>query len=94
MTYVYRSLVSDSSLRVLEVLCAKQSEEISVLLHHVDWVDNPQYEAISYVWGDPTVKVPIPCQGKVLEVTPNLKEALLQFRYHDRSRFCWADALW
>ncbi|KAF2022703.1 heterokaryon incompatibility, partial [Setomelanomma holmii] len=47
--------------------------------------DHPPYIALSYTWGDPNDTVPVLCNGRVIAVTRNLKEALWQFR-EDRKR--------
>ena len=49
---------------------------------------HPQYEAISYVWGGPTITVPILCNGRILDITANLKSAFLRVRYSDLPRIC------
>lgn len=38
------------------------------------------YDALSYVWGDQSTKVPISCDGSVIYVTTNLHAALVRFR--------------
>jgi hypothetical protein len=45
----------------------------------------PPYIALSYTWGDPNDTVPVLCDGRVIDVTRNFKEALWQFR-EDRKR--------
>jgi hypothetical protein len=47
--------------------------------------DYPPYIALSYTWGNPNDTVPVLCNGRVIAVTRNLKEALWQFR-EDRKR--------
>ncbi|KAF2008541.1 hypothetical protein BU24DRAFT_322258, partial [Aaosphaeria arxii CBS 175.79] len=41
---------------------------------------HPDYIALSYTWGDPKVTVPVLCDGKIINITGNLKEALWQLR--------------
>jgi len=55
----------------------------------------PEYEAISYVWGDCTNPVFVICdtQGGMLRVPPNLKAALLRFRIADKPRTLWMDSI-
>ncbi|KAL9596066.1 MAG: hypothetical protein Q9219_006052 [cf. Caloplaca sp. 3 TL-2023] len=55
--------------------------------------DTPSYEAISYVWGDPTVTSQIICNDRNVDITSNLNKALQRFRYDGHERFLWADAL-
>jgi hypothetical protein len=47
--------------------------------------NHPPYIALSYTWGDTNDTVPVLCNGRVIAVTRNLKEALWQFR-EDRKR--------
>ncbi|KAH6706404.1 heterokaryon incompatibility protein-domain-containing protein [Leptodontidium sp. MPI-SDFR-AT-0119] len=53
----------------------------------------PKYEAISYVWGDPTITAPISLDGVSVEVTTNLETALRYFRLETEVRILWADAI-
>jgi Heterokaryon incompatibility protein (HET) len=54
----------------------------------------PSYEAFSYVWGNAFArKAEIMCNGKVLKVTPNLKDALQRLRLKTCSRLVWVDAI-
>ena len=95
--YQYADLPNETSFRVLELLPGKDDDPISCLLHMADRSQPsnvPPFEAISYAWGDPTIKAPVICHGKRVNVTQNLHCALTHFRHHDRSRFMWADALW
>jgi hypothetical protein len=49
-------------------------------LRKVSLDDNPQYWAVSYVWGDTGDRVPICVEGSVFLVTRNLAEALKRVR--------------
>lgn len=55
--------------------------------------DNPTYEALSYVWGDPRVTKPIDLHGHPFPVTSNLFSALKHLRLRDTERVLWVDAL-
>lgn len=56
--------------------------------------DEPQYEAVSYVWGDSAgVKKPIEIAGTVMEVTSNLEVALRYLRLPSAARTLWIDQL-
>lgn len=65
--------------------------EIQLSIHELEHA--PEYDALSYVWGDPNDRTSIRCNGKVLQITKNLKAALRKVRHSDRSRFLWADAI-
>ena len=53
----------------------------------------PFYEAISYVWGDATMKEIIICDGKPLQITSSLANALRKVRFPKRHRILWADGI-
>jgi len=54
---------------------------------------NPDYEALSYAWGDPKITSPVYLEGVRSHVTTNLGQALRHLRYEDRERILWVDAL-
>jgi hypothetical protein len=54
----------------------------------------PQYEALSYTWGDPTDKLSIEVNGSTIQVTTNLFSALLALRKPNEDRILWIDALY
>jgi len=90
----HEALPTKTSFRVLELLPSVEGDPISCLLRCVHWADLPEYEAISYAWGDPKTKTPVIVDGKRLDVTVNLRTGLQHFRYQNRSRVLWADAIW
>jgi hypothetical protein len=54
---------------------------------------HPEYEALSYAWGDSKVTSPVYLEGVRSHVTTNLEQALRHLRYEDRERILWVDAL-
>lgn len=80
--------------RVVELLPGKDNEPVSCLLHAKDLSNPPEFEALSYAWGDPTATHTIICEGKRKGVTKSLHGALSYLRFQDRSRMLFADALW
>jgi Heterokaryon incompatibility protein (HET) len=63
------------------------------LTHDSYETQKSQYEALSYVWGDETIRKAIQIGGKQLHVTESLHIALQYLRYSDRSRLLWIDAV-
>lgn len=53
----------------------------------------PDYEALSYAWGNESYKCGISIDGRTLSVTENLQNALTQLRYATRPRTLWVDAI-
>jgi hypothetical protein len=91
--YCYESLPSQTSFRVLELLPGGEDSEIRYTLHLADWNKPPQYEAISYAWGDISMRISTICDGKPMGITPSLYGGLRYLRRTDTSRFLWADAV-
>jgi len=81
------------SFRYLELLPGTKDDEIRYSLKLGDLRKPPEYEALSYTWGDPNVKVPSHCDGKLLHITPNLRDALQHLRHEKQKRLLWADAI-
>lgn len=55
-------------------------------LIHIDLDEDPDYSALSYVWGSEIDRVKIECNGCEVEVTKNLAEALRHLRHDSESR--------
>lgn len=63
-------------IRILRLLPGEFHDTIQASLVTVHLDDKPQYEALSYVWGDPQVCMPIRVDGEERLVTTNLWAAL------------------
>ncbi|EHK21864.1 uncharacterized protein TRIVIDRAFT_131859, partial [Trichoderma virens Gv29-8] len=53
----------------------------------------PKFEALSYVWGDPSNPTDIICCGEIMPVGRNLDAALRRLRSPFIQRVLWVDAL-
>ncbi|RKF53652.1 putative heterokaryon incompatibility protein [Golovinomyces cichoracearum] len=51
------------------------------------------YEALSYVWGNPTRQVSIKCNQAELKITTSVQLALCRLRYQNKPRKLWVDAI-
>jgi hypothetical protein len=96
--YQYQPLPSNGHFRILELLPGEATEDggggVCCRLHTERFADaEDKYTAISYVWGDPNDRVAIICDGRIIEVTVNLADALSHIRDRAESRFVWADAI-
>ena len=69
------------------------SDPIKCTLQHAYLQDNPSFEAISYLWGDPKDTVPIFLNSHPFSVTRNLESALRHLRWEDAPRTFWIDAI-
>ena len=92
--YPYDIMPTQTSFRVLELLPGQEGDPVSCLLHHVNWSNPLEYEAISYAWGDANDIEWVICQGTELKVTPNLHSRLNHLWFQDRSRILWVNAIW
>jgi hypothetical protein len=96
--YIYEPLKGQRDIRL--IILAPRSDnddddfdELSCSLVHASLDRPPSYEAISYVWGDPSMKREIRCGEARACVTLNLFSALRHLRYPYSPRTLWADAI-
>lgn len=92
-TRLYKSRLGYNAIRLLELQPGNDGDPIFATLDEHKLGAAPVYETISYVWGDPTVRESITCDGVVLKITQNLYHALHQFRRPSTSRLLWTDAI-
>lgn len=93
---LYQSIARESNgFRIFELLPGFNASpaEIRGNLHEARLSNSPKYEALSYCWGDPTVKHSIQINGKPLPVTHSLYYALHHLRQPNESRYLWIDAI-
>src|SRR3569833_1393317 len=80
--------------RLLELCPGKPGSRIVGSLFTVSLLDNPSFEAISYMWGSPRPTYNISINGdKEFPIGRNLRKALDDLRYPDRPRTLWTDAI-
>lgn len=65
---------------------------LEVSLEEVNLLSEPEFKALSYVWGDPKGTIPILLCGKTYEVTANCHAALLRLRQIGDAPL-WIDAI-
>ncbi|KAF7867484.1 uncharacterized protein EAF02_009675 [Botrytis sinoallii] len=93
-TQLYHTLeVSKKEVRLVTLLPGDFSNDIFCTLTTVSLIDEPFYEALSYVWGNPMNKCDINLQGVSFPITTNLESALRHLRYYDLPRILWIDAI-
>lgn len=59
----------------------------------LDFSNSDTYEAISYVWGNPSRTAQITCNGVPLRITQSIHDALARVRHTDKPRRLWADQI-
>lgn len=90
----YRNRLSGLETRLLTILPARSlNEDLKCQLRRFPLHEAPAYEALSYVWGDPTAKARVICNGDVFMATLSLFQALESLRLPDSLRVIWADAI-
>ncbi|KAK8023849.1 hypothetical protein PG993_011915 [Apiospora rasikravindrae] len=93
-TYPYEDLTGASSMRLLELLPSpNRTSPVEGRLVHSDITHQPQYEALSYVWGDPAMECSVSMDGHPVSITQNLHSALIHLRHEVDVRKLWVDAL-
>lgn len=93
-SFLYEPLHDDGSqIRLVTVLPDTESEALRCTVRNVVLTEDLQYEALSYVWSDPTTTSPILLNGHGFEITTNLEAALQSLRYEDVERWLWIDAI-
>lgn len=91
--YAWKPLHNDV-FRVLELYPGSPSDVLSGMLHHVSREDSPDYETISYAWGNPAVlQGEMDVEGQNMAIPRSAFEALRQVRSREFSRLLWLDAV-
>lgn len=107
MSFTYQPLdTTRNEIRLLRLRPAvSYSEPLQTSLFHASLDDEPEYEALSYVWGKTWGEFAVLVDdgnGAVVDdhtrlptlpITPNLDMALRHVRFHRRDRILWVDAL-
>ncbi|KAE9378498.1 HET-domain-containing protein [Stipitochalara longipes BDJ] len=91
--YEYTSLKTATCIRVLELQPGEKWEPVKCQLFCVEREQAPQFEALSYVWGDRAKDVWIGCGNGKLRVPIDLRDALKRLRDPIKSKPLWADAI-
>ena len=91
--YLYDSTLSGRNIRFLQLQQSFGDGKLqcSLVVRPLD--TDVTYHALSYAWGDPTVRKTIFCGGKPLEITRSLYSALLQCQKDGQAQMLWADAV-
>ena len=94
---VYETLNSSKAeIRLLTVRINEAAGNLHYQLVACSLNDNlrPIYGALSYVWGDPTITVPITINGSIIQATENLAKALTALSHIPETLdHLWVDAL-
>ena len=82
-----------SSLRVFHIEPGTGKESVRGVLKSYSLAERPQFEALTYTWGDMKHSKTITVNGKRMKISRNLHEALLSIRHPTKSRTLWIDQI-
>ncbi|PMD67565.1 uncharacterized protein K444DRAFT_690361 [Hyaloscypha bicolor E] len=86
---------SHNVIRLLHLKRAsKERDEIQARSSLALLDDRPQYEALSYAWGDANDTRPVEIEDCGIPITKNLYLALKYLRLNNQERVLWVDALY
>ncbi|KAF2446168.1 HET-domain-containing protein, partial [Karstenula rhodostoma CBS 690.94] len=91
--FIYEPLSFPTSIRILELLPGNKQDYIQCRLYETTFDQKPQYEALSYIWGDSADKSQIVCCDGVIDIPSNLRDLLRRIRHPSETRHLWADAI-
>ena len=84
---------SKPCIRILKLHRGADDSPITCRLQIVSLDDNPEYETLSYVWGDPEKTKSITIGGETFNERENLVDFLHCLRQRIADRFLWVDAI-
>jgi hypothetical protein len=85
--------LTTSHIRLLVLQPGQHDSQITCYVHNASLERLPQYEAVSYAWGNSTETHNIQCNGQDLTVSGSLYQALRGVRLTDKPRVIWIDGL-
>jgi hypothetical protein len=91
--HVYRDLQDFDQIRLLHLQPRSGSETIECTIELAKFSKQPEYEALSYMWGPANPLHSILIDGANFEVRENLWLALQHLRLETESRVLWIDAI-
>ena len=92
--------LAKAEIRLLKLQPGPNDSDLKVKLVHASLDSNPDYEALSYTWGDPHFTTPIEILSPTdysasftFNATHNLISALNALRSPTAARILWVDAI-
>ncbi|TGO15197.1 hypothetical protein BTUL_0043g00520 [Botrytis tulipae] len=85
--------LSNREIRILILQPLSQGTPIQCTVETISLLSHPSYEALSYVWGDASIRQTITFNDTPFSVTQNLAIALYHLRLPLKSRRLWVDAI-
>ncbi|PNP78687.1 hypothetical protein FNYG_08033 [Fusarium nygamai] len=94
--YSYKPLRNGDDIRLIELPptgLASLGRKLDISILTFTHRDAPSYEALSYVWGDPSNPVAITADGQNMHIGRNLYDALTHIQLEQQTRRLWVDAI-
>lgn len=88
-----RLKVAEGDIRLVNIAPGPRDAPLVCSLACASLNEHPKYEALSYVWGDPSSTLEIELNGQPFRVTENLEAALRRLRLAGKHRILWVDAI-
>jgi hypothetical protein len=92
-TYQYQPIKNPNSIRLLKLEPSDGTSALCCTLIEASLDSASAYNALSYTWGSQDLSKHIYCDGKILLVTENCREFLLNIRSKTESLALWIDAI-
>ena len=92
-SYCYQHFLEPHTIQLLRLHPGQYDDPLIGDLEFASLGDAPNYEAISYVWGEQTRSAEIACNGCTLTLTRSVDEALRRVRLESHQRLIWADQI-
>ncbi|KAH7078794.1 heterokaryon incompatibility protein-domain-containing protein [Paraphoma chrysanthemicola] len=80
-------------IRLILLHPGRDQQDLKCEIEHVNLLDQPAYEAVSYTWGSGILSEQILCNGRTMSITANCRAALRCLRLSERRRALWIDAV-
>ncbi|KAI0871315.1 heterokaryon incompatibility protein-domain-containing protein [Hypoxylon argillaceum] len=93
IAYEYTPITTPRTIRLMHLYPGIETNPIHLSLVTITLDSAPDYEAISYCWGNAQDVRPVTCNAASLSITNSLFTGLRHFRHADRPRILWADAI-
>jgi Heterokaryon incompatibility protein (HET) len=91
--YVYEKMVTTTEIRLLRLVPSPFSRTVRCRIEHHPLGRAPEYEAISYHWGDCSKTQQILIDGHWFKVTQNAHDALHNRSFYTMTRYVWIDSI-
>ncbi|KAH6989738.1 heterokaryon incompatibility protein-domain-containing protein [Ilyonectria sp. MPI-CAGE-AT-0026] len=92
-TYKHTPITAPRTIRLMHVYPGSESDAVQISLITTALDAAPDFESISYCWGDAQDQHQLTCNGATLSITNSLFTGLVRFRHAHQPRVLWADAV-